>query len=202
MWASSSRVITVWKFVEPSRQRSTQQIGLGFQSALCHRGENLGVAFPGAQGVEDHPARHPERVGRDRRQLDVGVFQQFLQSLHLSCSFLGQLTPITGDLSQLGDLRRRHEAAPQQAAFQQLSDPRGVVHIGFAARHVLDVGRQEEGAAVRRPEARSAGLISPARVPGWASRAVLSASSSARGAPCRRRAEGSARPGRRACRRS
>ena len=47
-----------------------------------------------------------------RGQLDLGVFQQLLQTLHLARAFLGELSSIAGHVPQLPVHGRRHEAAP------------------------------------------------------------------------------------------
>jgi hypothetical protein len=40
---------------------------------------------------------------------------------------------------QLAELRRRHEARPDQAVAQQLAQPLGILDVGLAPRHVADV---------------------------------------------------------------
>ena len=46
---------------------------------------------------------------------------------------------MTHQLAQVADRGRRHEAAGDQAVADQLGDPLGVLHVGLAAGHVLDV---------------------------------------------------------------
>src|SRR5664279_6644435 len=56
--------------------------------------------------------------------------------------FLDLGLAVTGQLTQLPDRRRRHEAGPDQPVFDQLRDPPGVRHVALAARdvtHVLSV---------------------------------------------------------------
>ncbi len=50
-----------------------------------------------------------------------------------------QLATLPRQLTQLPLWLRRHQAATQQAALQQLRDPLAVLDIGLASRHVLDV---------------------------------------------------------------
>src|SRR5215218_5513424 len=51
----------------------------------------------------------------------------------------GQRLAIAGRVAQLADRLRRHEARPQQAVLEQLAEPLGVLHVGLAPGHVLDV---------------------------------------------------------------
>jgi hypothetical protein len=46
---------------------------------------------------------------------------------------------VAGEIAQLPDGRRGHEAAPQQPTLQQLSKPGGIADVGLAARQDLDV---------------------------------------------------------------
>src|SRR5215207_3231249 len=46
---------------------------------------------------------------------------------------------VAGEIPQLPDGRRRHEAAPQQPMLQQLRQPGGIGHVGLAAGQDLDL---------------------------------------------------------------
>ncbi len=52
-----------------------------------------------------------------------------------------QLAPVAGQFAQLADRPRRDEALGDQAVTGQFADPVAVLHVGLAARHVLDVVR-------------------------------------------------------------
>ena len=52
---------------------------------------------------------------------------------------LDQLLAVAGQVAQLTDRRRRHEAAAQQPVLGQLRQPSGVGHVGFPAGQDLDV---------------------------------------------------------------
>src|SRR5271170_5810672 len=50
-----------------------------------------------------------------------------------------QLLAGAGQIPQLLDRRRWYEARPDQPMRQQVGNPRSIVHVGLAARYVLDV---------------------------------------------------------------
>ncbi len=83
----------------------------------------------------------PENVARHTRQLDVGGLQQLEQTVALGRAGVDQLTPIAQQIAQLAHRLGRHKAAADQAVAKQVGDPLAVLHIGLAARHVLDVVR-------------------------------------------------------------
>jgi hypothetical protein len=59
---------------------------------------------------------------------------------------LDQPLAVAGQVPQLADGRRRHEAAPQQPVLQQLAQPGRVAHVGLAAGqdlHVPGVDQQQ-----------------------------------------------------------
>lgn len=48
-----------------------------------------------------------------------------------------QLLPRPGEITQLLDRRRRHEARPDQPMRQQIREPCRVVHVALAPGHIL-----------------------------------------------------------------
>jgi hypothetical protein len=62
-----------------------------------------------------------------------------VDALALRAVGLDQPLAVAGEIPQLADGRRRHEAAPQQPMLQQLRQPGRVTDIGLAARQDLDV---------------------------------------------------------------
>ena len=101
---------------------SCKRVGL----AVDHRGQH-------------RPRRHRLQAGRDRGQLDGGVFQHQLQPDDLSGPIPHQLHPVAGQHPQPPDLRWRHERRRQQSVLQQLRDPLRVTDVAFAAGHRLHV---------------------------------------------------------------
>ena len=69
--------------------------------------------------------------GGDRGQLDPGVLEHLLQPLDLG-ALLDLGLAIPGQVPQLTDLARRHEALAQQAVLKQLAQPRRVADIGLS----------------------------------------------------------------------
>ena len=61
------------------------------------------------------------------------------------------LGPVAGQVQQPGDLPRRHEASPQQAALQQLGEPGRVRGVGLAPGQVLDVAGVDQHQLEPRP---------------------------------------------------
>jgi hypothetical protein len=51
---------------------------------------------------------------------------------------------VADKVPQLPDLRRGHEAAPQQPTLQQLSKPGGIANVGLATGQDLDVARVDQ----------------------------------------------------------
>ena len=79
-------------------------------------GQGLGVALAVGDGFQDvagglDPGQARHRGG----QLDQGAFQELFQPLPFAGAVADQLQPGAGQVAQRPDLRRRHEAGPQQA---------------------------------------------------------------------------------------
>ena len=102
--------------------------------------EGLGVTFSGDQRSQHVAARDPEDVGGYDAELDLGVFEQLLHSLLLRGPHRDQVGPVTGQVPQQPDLRRRDEAGPQHLPFGDLAQPHRVQPVGLGPpRQVLDV---------------------------------------------------------------
>ena len=91
------------------------------------------------QGRQHRPARDTHDVGGHRGQFDAGVFEDFLDPLHLPGAVAGQRGAGAGEVAQFPDRRRRHQRPAQQPVCAQVGQPGGVGDIGFAARHVAGV---------------------------------------------------------------
>ena len=81
----------------------------------------------------------PNDVRDHRTQLDVRLLQNRLDALGVLHDLARQLLPRPGQIAQLLDRRRRHEACPDQTMRQQVRKPSRVVHVTLAAGHVLHV---------------------------------------------------------------
>ena len=111
---------------EPAPQGLAQLGDLLAQLPFGHLGEHLGVAFAGDESVQHQPAGDAQHVRGDRVQLDPGVLEGLLDPLALGGVVLDQPLAVAGQVPQLPDRRRGHEAAAQQAVLQQLGQPLGV----------------------------------------------------------------------------
>jgi hypothetical protein len=80
----------------------------------------------------------PRRRTRTNRA-NVGVLERLLQALHVPDPLAHELLARARELSQLLDGLERDEAPPDEPMRQQLREPLGVLDVGLASRHVLDV---------------------------------------------------------------
>ena len=69
--------------VEPTVEGGDQGRVFGLHPAAGQPGEHLGIPLSGDQRLDHGASGHAHDVGGHRRYLDQGVFEQFLQSLHL-----------------------------------------------------------------------------------------------------------------------
>ncbi len=118
----------------------------GFQGGVlaphppAREGGHLGgVVRAGGERLQHGHARYAEHVAGHAGELDVGALQQLQHPVAHFRPRLDQRAPVTHQLAQVADRRRRHEALGDQAVADQLRDPLGVLHVGLAAGHVLDV---------------------------------------------------------------
>src|SRR5689334_7419129 len=65
--------------------------------------------------------------------------QQLERPIALGRQGLGKGSPMAQEITQLTDLRRRHEARSDQAVAHQVSNPFGILHVSLAPWHRLDV---------------------------------------------------------------
>ena len=126
---------------------------LGAQAAAGQLRQRLGVPLARDQGGQHRPARDPEDVAGDHRQLDLGVLEQLLHPLLLRGAHPDQVRPVAGQVPQPPDLRGRHEAGPQHLPLGDLAQPHRVQPVGLGPpRQVLDV------AGVDQPDLEPVGL--------------------------------------------
>ncbi len=76
--------------------------------------------------------------------------RHLVEPVGLARPVLDEGLAVAGEVAELPDRGRRHEAPPQEPALQQLRDPGGIRQVGLPPREVPDVGsvHQEEGVAV------------------------------------------------------
>jgi hypothetical protein len=94
-----------------------------------------------ALSAEDRAARLAHDVRGDGAQLDVGQLQRLLDPIDVMAPLADEGLAQAGQVAQVPHGAGRHEAPAQQPAFQQLSQPLTIPHIGLAARDHLHVPR-------------------------------------------------------------
>ena len=134
MWANEladhQRVVVV----EPAGHALAQLVSLDPQASCGHSREHVRVAFTGHNASRIARPVTPSVSDTTEDSFTLASSNTFCSRCTSRARSSVELPAIAGHLAQLPDLGRRHEAAPQQPAFQQLGDPRRVVHVGLAAR--------------------------------------------------------------------
>ena len=103
--------------------QSFLQLGnLPAQLPLGQIGELVRIGLPFDQPLNHGPAGDAHHVAGHRGQLDVGIFQDFLNAIDGACLFFHHLRPVPREVSQLALRTRGNKAAFQQSALQQLRD--------------------------------------------------------------------------------
>ena len=122
-------------------QRCLQFGWAGFDPAVGQGSQSSRVGFAGDQRF-DHPTTgQADDVGNHRVEFDVGVFQRLLDALDVTAPLPHEL--LAGS-QQVAHLLRRlvgNETRSDQPVRQQVGQPGGIVDVGFAAGHILDVCR-------------------------------------------------------------
>jgi hypothetical protein len=125
---------------EIAGERLLQQGDLLAHAAPGQLGQHRGAALAGDQCGHHVPAGGPEDVADHHAQLDLGVLQQLLDPVLLRRAGRYQVGAVAGQVPQLADLGRGHEARPDHLPLGDLAQPDAVQLVGFgAARQVLDV---------------------------------------------------------------
>jgi len=93
----------------------------------------------GHDGADDPHPRHPGDVGHDVVQLHVHLHQRLLHMLDVRRGIVYQAFSMAQVGAELNDPVARTETAPKQAMLVELLQPLRDVHVGLAARDVLDV---------------------------------------------------------------
>ena len=160
---------------DAAAQRFAQRLGRRLDAAMRQLGQPLRIALAGDQGFDHLAAGQTHDVGDRRVELDVGVFQRLLQALDMPAALPRQLLAGAPPVAHLLGLLIRHKAAADQATGQQIGQPGGVVDVGLAPGHVLDVHRicqhqGEIGVAQDMPDRLP---VDPGRMPSLACNACL-----------------------------
>ena len=122
-------------------QRVDEIGAAGLQSAAGEVGQALGISLARDERGEDRPAAHAHDVAHHLGQLDVGVLEGLLHTQDMPGDFPSQLPPRPREIAEVLDRRRRDKTAANQPVRQQIRNPRRIIHVALAARHVADVHR-------------------------------------------------------------
>ncbi len=126
--------------VEPAGERLDQAVVLGPHPAAGQAGQHLRVTFAADQRLQHVADRPGIQLAGHRRDLDQGVFQQFLQPGVVPGALPGQVGPQPGVVPQLPDLRRGDKRGPQHAPLGELGQPHRIQLVAFGpARSLLHV---------------------------------------------------------------
>ncbi len=115
-----------------------------FQTAPRQMGEALGIRLPGDERGQDRAPAGAQDVRDHAGELQVRVLERFLDPQGVAGDLPDQLFAGPGEVAEMLDGRRRHETAANQPVRQQIRDPRRIVHVAFAPRHIADVHRVGE----------------------------------------------------------
>ena len=142
--------------VDLAEMEAQQQALVGGHPAAQGR-DQLGPrgADPGADPARQRsgslsPAASASRMARPlspmmsestEPSLRLAACSGLVDALDVTGLLADQLLAGAGQVAQRLHRRRRHEAGADQAVGQQVGQPHGVVHVGLAAGHVLDLRR-------------------------------------------------------------
>ena len=91
--------------------------------------------------LQDGAAARAEDVAHDLRELEVGVFEGLLNPQRVPGDLTDQLLARSREIAERLNGRGRHETAADQAVREEIRDPRRIVHVALAPRHIADVHR-------------------------------------------------------------
>ena len=84
-------------------------------------------------------------------ELQPGILQHPVQPIHFLRAIFDLPFAIPRQVAQIANRRRRHQAAAQQPAFEQLRQPLAVAHVRLAARDVGEMLHVDQQHRERRP---------------------------------------------------
>src|SRR5829696_7103642 len=124
---------------ETSLQGIPQRGQLGAKAASSQLRQDFRVGCPADQRLEHRPSRGTKYAGGYRRELYPGILEHLLQTFDLPCALLDLRLAVAGEVPELPDLFRWHEAGAHQPVLHELADPLGVLDVSLPARDVLEV---------------------------------------------------------------
>ena len=123
------------------RERLADGLLRGGAPDVAVLGQRVGRVVAGDDGPDDAHARDARDVGDDVVQLDVHLHERLLHVLNVRGGVLDEPFAMAQVGAQPDDPVARAEAAPEQPVLMELLQPLRIVHVGLAARDMLDVAR-------------------------------------------------------------
>jgi hypothetical protein len=138
---------------EEPAQRLFEPLGVLACPALGQLRQRSRIALSGDQRVHHRPPGDAVQFREHRRDLDLGVLEQFFDALLFAGAVLPQGAAVAGEVAQPSDVGRMHQRGSAHAPLGHLGQPHrvGPIRLG-PARHVLDL------AGVDQPAVKPLGL--------------------------------------------
>ena len=122
-----------------AHQRLRNGLRGGLDGAVAVLGQQLRVALPPENRVQDRQPRDPGDVAQDVMELEVHLVQRLLDVLDVSGRQVDQGVAMPEERAHRTDGLGRPEGGAEEAHGVQVLEPLAVLHIGLPPRHVLDV---------------------------------------------------------------
>jgi hypothetical protein len=122
-------------------QRLAQLGAAGLDATVDARDQALGISLAVDDGLRHCAPALAQEVAEHDAELEVGVFEHFLDALDVCAPLAHELLAGARERAQFLHGDRGHEARPDQAVGKQVGQPRRVIDVGLAPRHVLDMRR-------------------------------------------------------------
>jgi hypothetical protein len=120
-------------------ERLLQERQFVAQAPLRQLSHRRRIRLTGNQCFQHPASRHPQDIGRNAGQFNVGILQHLLHPVDHPCALFDQCDAIAGQIAQVTLRLGWNEAGFQQAMHQQLGQPLGILDIGLAPGHMFDV---------------------------------------------------------------
>ena len=121
-----------------SVQRGGEILAGAGEPRMAEFGQSSQIALPCDDCLQDAPAAEAQDVGNDRGELDVGFLQRRLNPLGVTDDLARQFAPRPGQVAQFLNRLRRHETGADETVGEEIGDPRRIVGVALAARHIAN----------------------------------------------------------------
>lgn len=86
---------------------------------------------------DDSLRRFAKRIGNDISKRNVGDSEAILESVFFTGRKASKIKAVAHQIAKLADVGRRHKAGGDKVMLKKISDPFGVLFIGFFTRIAL-----------------------------------------------------------------